>query len=709
MKNIKSIKKWALWLSPTIAAAAIVACSSKNIHKEDISVSSTVNEKSKIGFWNVLNDGGKQSYKNEGLAKVIKHIGTDIMGLAEIDDPMAVSNLTKQLSPAWKFIVSKNKASGLGGAGQAEYYAFIYNSNKYEPVKFKKTDSIGAIYQNPSLPNELVPGTKTNFVRPPFGVEFKYIKTNHNFTFLISHNDSPGASGQKGSIIEKSKDGQGTQELWEAKHMKDVAKWFDDQDGNNNDLVYMGDTNIKTNHGDKPFTTLLQNGFVSMLNPSTSVTSLGSSINDYANAYDKIFTNSPYIIKNKKDSGFYPLYNVFKDKVLNETRWEDKVNQERIDTHKKPYKNNIRSGISDHSPIFTELDFSIADKDGGSVAGAKAPTRLHQKYASKSTVDVNAGDLSNLTAVHGVGESTSKAIRKYRTLVGQITNKITLDKIIQFSNSRLTLEKITTLKPSLKFDFSSPVIKDSRFTKTDLNSASYIELKTKLKLSSLVAKRLIAYRSNTHALTQHVIKQIITKPSNGIIWFASFGSTPNIDPQFKTKHNVNKLNAKDISSYGFSYEDSKYISDSLTKFATTHAGNGIASWGDLNSVITNNTILLNIAKKQLPFFTKIDSQDLVRVKRKVVKVYINSVATQAKDLSDFITRLISSGAQTGRGSSGIGNLSKTMLKNIYSYLKSHPKNITIAALVKEPINKGKSYSSSSQKKIMHDLASVAFA
>jgi hypothetical protein len=86
-------------------------------------------------------------------------------------------------------------------------------------------------------------------------------------------------------------------------------KYFDSIDGENGDLVYMGNTNIKydmtqINGQGRPsiFKPLIDEGFKPLVNPldSNHKTSLGEV--DYENSFDRIFVKSSMLPKNQGDS-----------------------------------------------------------------------------------------------------------------------------------------------------------------------------------------------------------------------------------------------------------------------------------------------------------------------------------------------------------------------------------------------------------------------
>ncbi len=295
----------------------------------------------KIGFWNILNDGKGKGYKNSAIAKVIKYNKMTMVGLAEVDDTKAVIAIANYLSEytnnPWKAVYTKHKSGTLAGGSSAtvEHYGFVYRTDLYTPENFDNTTEPGAIYANPKSSGK-------QYKRPPFGVKFK--TKNSEFTAAIIHADGPG----KGRGESKDQHGNGAQEVWEANNLPTVMDWFDQHDGSNKNMIFMGDTNIHTTYNNKPFKPLIDRGYKPMLKlGSSNSTSLGTKVDKYANTYDKIFTN----INSANSGDYYKLYNVFKDNIID----QQTLLKETVDANKH-YKNLIRSAISDHCPVWAIYD-----------------------------------------------------------------------------------------------------------------------------------------------------------------------------------------------------------------------------------------------------------------------------------------------------------------------------------------------------------------
>ncbi|NQZ65858.1 MAG: endonuclease/exonuclease/phosphatase family protein [Mycoplasmatales bacterium] len=347
-------------------------------------------EKIRMGVWNVLNYNTdlnetdlKVKYKTKSLAKIILDAKEDLLGLTEIEGRDSLKALVAELnhqsgSSFYKYIRSQesgsfNDGTLVGSSGQYEYYGFIYNSTKVKPIPFEATTEVGAIYTNPKMDNELISGEKTGYVRPPFGVKFMD-NNNHDFTVAVGHFDSPGNGKEKGNILEQSyKLGQGTQEVWEATHLTDVAKYFDSIDGKNDDMIIMGDTNIKMDmkkDSASPFNPLIKMGFKSLSDPTLDAnkTSLGTSKTDdqyhYANPYDRIFVKSDMLDSNMEQKR-YEILNPEKMKVFfNYDEDSNSIDEKYINQQtKKLTLNGIRYRVSDHTNVYFDLNTSQKDTD----------------------------------------------------------------------------------------------------------------------------------------------------------------------------------------------------------------------------------------------------------------------------------------------------------------------------------------------------------
>lgn len=336
----------------------------------------------RIGVWNVLNynaevgEKGEKAFKTKALAKIIYSENDDIIGLAEIEGEDSLEVLVGKLNylakdSVYRYIRSKESGAFkngevVGSNGQQEYYGFIYNNKKVTPKTFDGTNEIGSIYENPKMENELIPGEKTGFVRPPYAVEFED-KNHKDFTIAVGHLDSPGGKNDsiKGNIKENYwHNDQGTQEVWEAKHLVDVMNYFDSIDGKNDDLIFLGDTNIKSNITNV-FQTLKDNGFSALSDPTDDAfkTSLGTK-NNWSQPYDRIFVKSDLMNPSMQQTrfDFFDPSNLSTYFIPMDVSTYA-LNSKYIDSNGNINLKGIRYKISDHTTVHFELDFTKDDTD----------------------------------------------------------------------------------------------------------------------------------------------------------------------------------------------------------------------------------------------------------------------------------------------------------------------------------------------------------
>ncbi|VDR42297.1 Uncharacterised protein [Mycoplasmopsis caviae] len=332
------------------------------------SVSPTLaSSKIRIGMWNVLNLSQKSAvFKKYALASIIDKLNLDLIGIIENKTEASAQSFCEYLKTFtgnnnWEVIASNSSIHNLrleSNSKQHECPAFLYKKNILEVEKFDNGKNwLG--YDNSTFVGNETDGS-IGYVRPPMGVKFRTKgQIKNNFTFVIDHFDSPGAK-KDNSETDSQISGQGTQEADEAFNLKNVMDWFDKHDGENDDLFFMGDTNIKLNNQRKAFDKILSDQYYkSLLNDDEqSKTSLKAKWNEYSEPYDKIFFKSNLKYEN---ASFYPLYNVFNDgyiknyATLNE--WKTYINK----TYKSGDAGFIKSAISDHCPIYFDLILSAND------------------------------------------------------------------------------------------------------------------------------------------------------------------------------------------------------------------------------------------------------------------------------------------------------------------------------------------------------------
>ncbi|VEU75321.1 Uncharacterised protein [Mycoplasmopsis maculosa] len=345
--------------------------SRSNNETNDISESVSSNaERIRLASWNVLNFGDgtlKNDFKVETLSSIIDKQGYDVVGLMELDDESAAPAIAnwlnkKQKNANWKVVQSDRKLTN-SNKNSAEYAAFIYKSNLLEISGFKNSNEQWLAYDDTGWVN--YEGSKEKYrgySRPPFGVKFKTkTKIKNDFTFVVSHLDSPGAAKdeEKSKLLKYA---QGAQESNEAANLHNVMNWFDKKDGQNDDLFFMGDTNIKFKNSDKAFENLNINGYKTIFDERKEFFSSLNTKNGYANPYDKLFAKTNLIVTNPK---VYALDRVTTDgtlKHLNISNLSQFVEWAKRTTGKS-YSSQwaaIRS-ISDHNPISVDIILNSND------------------------------------------------------------------------------------------------------------------------------------------------------------------------------------------------------------------------------------------------------------------------------------------------------------------------------------------------------------
>ncbi|MDO6856967.1 hypothetical protein Q4504_00595 [Mesomycoplasma ovipneumoniae] len=325
------------------------------------------NQLIRIGFWNVkdytnkINKSSKKanSAKTYALASVINSSGSDVVGLAEITTTGDGADIVKELdelnhSAGWKQITTDE----YGKENQQEKYTFLYKSSLLEMINFE-------VNSNPYLIQD---GTKLKWTRPVVAVKFK-TKTNikNNFTLAIGHFDAQGKyNGGRNKKRKEEADSeapkQGQQEADEARDLTNVLKEIDEKDGLNNEIIFMGDTNILTENTEKLFESTLKS-YRLLLDKDEKTTLSSKKFGEYSNSYDKIFYKGDLKTKNAQK---YDLYSIFENKIVNLEKYDEMREQD-----KRPTKDKTRNpkdikritGISNHTMIYFDLELSESDEN----------------------------------------------------------------------------------------------------------------------------------------------------------------------------------------------------------------------------------------------------------------------------------------------------------------------------------------------------------
>ncbi|MDO6826330.1 endonuclease/exonuclease/phosphatase family protein [Mesomycoplasma ovipneumoniae] len=313
----------------------------------------------RVGFWNVLNYTNKSknpnSAKTYALANVINSSGSDVVGLAEITTTGDGTDIVKELqilnpSAGWKQITTDK----YGKTNQQEKYTFLYKSSLLETINFEGNS-------NPYL---IQNGTNLTWARPVAAVKFK-TRTNikNDFTLAIGHFDAPGnKSKSRNEKADSEARDQGEQEANEARDLVNVLTEIDKKDGPNNEIIFMGDTNIRGENTEKLFKLTLES-YQSLLNKGEKTSLSSKDFGEYANSYDKIFYKGDLKTKNAQK---YDLYSIFEKKIVDLEKYDKMRKQDNRSTKYKvgdPKDINRIRAISDHTMVYFDLELSESDKN----------------------------------------------------------------------------------------------------------------------------------------------------------------------------------------------------------------------------------------------------------------------------------------------------------------------------------------------------------
>ncbi|MCP4354783.1 MAG: hypothetical protein GY793_03970, partial [Proteobacteria bacterium] len=270
------------------------------------------------------------------------------------------------------------------------------------------------------------------YTRPPFGAQFE-TSNGKDFTAVIAHFDSPKAGkAHVGHAVEKNTSSKnttktyegsissknnkygttlGTQELFEAEQTKNVMDYFKTINGGDEDMIFMGDTNIPLTKNGTPFQKLLDAGYKRLFDPSSpnSKTSMSmfAKTNDklYSNPYDKIFTNSPMVVGEGKRFDMTSAKALIDKKAF------------------KIYKPGDLTKISDHTLVYATLDATKADKGHSKEKVVKD--------VPATEVDINNTTYYDLITRFGFREEEAIKILYHRHIYG-IDDRKSLAEILNY-------------------------------------------------------------------------------------------------------------------------------------------------------------------------------------------------------------------------------------------------------------------------------------
>lgn len=246
-----------------------------------------------IGSFNTLRLGKNKNKDFKKMAKIVSQF--DIVGLVEVMTPEGLQQLVDELNKLgkgkWEYTISPK---AVGTEDYKEYYGYVYRKDRVKLVK-----QIG-----------FFPEKKNEFIREPYGAEFKI--GNFDFTFVLMHS----IYGKKAS-----------QRQAEAAQFDRVYDYFQGSDSKENDIIIAGDFNLPAN--DSSFKKLLshKDNIIYTIDPTTKTT-IGTK--GLASCYDNMFLSKKYTTEFKGKSGA-------------------------IDITKGNFA-EVRKVVSDHLPIFIKVD-----------------------------------------------------------------------------------------------------------------------------------------------------------------------------------------------------------------------------------------------------------------------------------------------------------------------------------------------------------------
>lgn len=254
--------------------------------------------KALVGSFNVLRLGQtKKDYKE--LTDVISMM--DIVGLVEVSNQKGIKNLVKELNKntgeKWDYHLSPKP---VGTKRYKEYYGYVWKKNK---VKFVKS-------------NGFYKEKRNEFIREPYGATFKVGK--FDFTLIMLH----AIYGDNRKVREA-----------EVRNLPKVYDYFQNQDMKEQDIIIAGDFNLPVNN--KAFKKIFahKDRIISAISPNFKTT-IGHK--GFANQYDTLLLSQKYTGEYTGNSG-------------------------RIDTTKVKGFKYTRKYISDHTPVYIEVDTTRDD------------------------------------------------------------------------------------------------------------------------------------------------------------------------------------------------------------------------------------------------------------------------------------------------------------------------------------------------------------
>lgn len=338
--------------------------------------------KVRLAHWNVCNFSDKAITENQAKAKAIASViynqKYDVVGLTELDGLNVAPHLADLLNEierknhtgnVWRYV----NGDYLEESGRAHDQvkkgdraaSFLYKENIVKPKPFKD-GKIGKFYRNKYFENKFgSTGQYANqYERPPFCVRWESVLNglkHVDFTYAISHFDGPGKPATDRGEINTGKGSIGSREANEAWNIKNVFKWLKEETDGDDDLIFEGDTNIKKNW-EKEMFGLTSNEKMILDESYENYSSLGKSIGNYAQPYDKIIHSSNLNGSNGKVYKLwnFPNQNIFQWATINSLdEWKNWCTEN--SKHYPPTTHALYNYVSDHCPISYDLELDSSD------------------------------------------------------------------------------------------------------------------------------------------------------------------------------------------------------------------------------------------------------------------------------------------------------------------------------------------------------------
>ncbi|UUM18987.1 hypothetical protein [Mycoplasma sp. 1018B] len=276
--------------------------------------------------------------RTRAISDLINHLKIDIQAVTNYNNITGVEELIKKLNELdsqanWKYVVKED----------TNKTAFLYKASKVKIKNFEdqETQEVLAYDNTNFVKND---GAKnSNYNVAPVGVFFETLgNIKNDFTVVASH-----FIRSRGTTKETEN---------EAKNLVNVMKWFDEKDGTNDDLIFLGNTNVTTTKNHEVFfAELLNANYKALLDTNINTTLSNRTEKQYSNQPDKIFYKGTLVNENTNS---FPLFDIVDNKIIKNINsfeeWKAHVDAKRD----RPFANNagyFYNIIAKNSPIYFDL------------------------------------------------------------------------------------------------------------------------------------------------------------------------------------------------------------------------------------------------------------------------------------------------------------------------------------------------------------------